>query len=260
MYRDKAQYGQDPMDVHRSSLHTFHLPLRLAKKGPEVIFTCSWSDWFIDTADPWRDDAWKIIRDTPEHFYLIFTKRSERINACLPADWGNGYENVMLVATAENQEMADKRASELVQVPAAWRGLSLEPLLGPVDVSKYLAMVWGQWNNGAIGCKPAINWLVIGGESGNEMGQYRYRPCEMNWINQLVEQGTRAGVSVFVKQMGTFIAKRLKMADRHGGDIEEFPPVLAIRQHIPAVQRRLDEKEALKINDVNRPTQNNPLF
>jgi protein gp37 len=253
MYREKNHYGQDPTDVHRSAHSTFHLPLRLQRAGRrEIIFTCSWSDWFIEQADPWRADAWKIIRDTPEHFYLIFTKRSERIPSCLPADWGTGYPNVMLVATAENQEMADKRASELVQVPAEWRGLSLEPLLGAVDVSRYLKMVWGRMDNsGAISSRPALNWLVIGGESGNDIGYYRYRPAHVRWFQNLVEQGVAAGTPVFMKQMGTHIAKAYGLKDRSGGDMSEWIwQDLKIRQHIPYVtenfKHHLEENYATK--------------
>lgn len=228
MYRDKEWRGQDPLDIHRSANATFDLPMKWQRQSKsEIIFTCSWSDWFIQQADAWRHDAWKIVKATPEHFYLIFTKRSERINACLPADWGTGYPNVMLVATAENQEMADKRSAELLKVPAAWRGLSLEPLIGPVDVREYLH---------------GLDWLVIGGESGNENGYYRYRPCEFNWLNSLVVQGREADVPVFVKQMGTFLAKKYNMADRHGGNINDFPESLRIRQHIPYVAENFSDR------------------
>jgi protein gp37 len=98
---------------------------------PRFIFTCSWSDFFITEADKWRAEAWDIIRRTPEFTYLILTKRPDRIARCLPADWGDGYPNVWLGTSAENQKYADQRIPELLKVPAAKRFLSLEPLLGP---------------------------------------------------------------------------------------------------------------------------------
>jgi protein gp37 len=76
-------------------------------------------------------------------------------------------------------------------------------------------------------CK--IDWAIIGGESGNENGKYRYRPCEIEWMQSLVRDLTPT-TAIFVKQMGTHIAKQLKMKDRHGGDIAEFPEDLRIRE------------------------------
>jgi protein gp37 len=103
---------------------------------PKFIFTCSWSDFFITEADAWRAEAWEIIRRTPEFTYLILTKRPDRIARCLPADWGDGYPNVWLGTSAENQKYADQRIPELLKVPAAKRFLSLEPLLGPINLTE----------------------------------------------------------------------------------------------------------------------------
>ena len=83
MYREKDRKGLDPSTVVRSSNKTFNKPL--SWRNPELIFTCSWSDFFIDKADEWREGAWSVIRNTPQHVYQILTKRPERINQCLPA-------------------------------------------------------------------------------------------------------------------------------------------------------------------------------
>jgi protein gp37 len=72
--------------------------------------------------------------------------------------------------------------------------------------------------------------VIVGGESGNDNGEYRYRPCELSLIESFVEQCKKQNVPVFVKQMGTYLSKELKMKDRHGGDIEEFPKHLQIRE------------------------------
>lgn len=91
MYRDKTRYGQNPKIISKSKT-TFDDPLKWAE--PQLIFTCSWSDWFIDAADDWRDEAWEIIRKSPHHTFQILTKRPERIADHLPSDWGAGWDNV----------------------------------------------------------------------------------------------------------------------------------------------------------------------
>ena len=253
MYRDKERYGKNPKIVHRSTERTFRMPLRLTE--PNLIFTCSWSDWFIEEADQWRAEAWKIIRDTPQHFYQIFTKRTERIEQCLPDDWGLGYDNVMLVATAENQKMAEIRVPELLRARARWRGVSLEPLLEKVildrlDFSEGRSFGWtnvlhpgtGIRGNDERGFRGKIDWLVVGGESGNDTGFYKYRLCELDWIEDLVGQAQIYKVPVFVKQMGTHLSKILKLNDRHGGDFTEFPAHLQVQQHPPVIVKKFNLK------------------
>ncbi len=219
MYRDKERYGQDPTKVLRSK-DNFLVPLKW--KEPRLIFTCSWSDFFIDEADAWRKEAWAIIKATPQHTYQILTKRPERILGCLPDDWGNGYDNVWLGISAENQEQYDIRYWALRAVPAIIKFISIEPLLGIVMLGGAVYQ-WDGWSNG-------VDWVIVGGESGNDTGNYRYRPCDVNWISGIVEQCDREGVPVFVKQLGTHLAKGHGLKDRHGGDINEFPKNLRIRE------------------------------
>ena len=75
-----------------------------------------------------------------------------------------------------------------------------------------------------------IDWMIIGGESGNEVGKYRYRPSEIKWFEDLVSIGELTQTKVFVKQLGTFLSKKMGLKDRHGGVIEEFPENLQIRE------------------------------
>jgi protein gp37 len=134
MYRDKKRYGQDPTLVVRSHPATFNNPRRV--KEPTLIFTCSWSDFFIEEADQWRPEAWEIIRATPQHTYQILTKRPERMDVNLPPGWP--FPNVWLGVSVENQKMADRRIPILLQTPAVVRFISAEPLLGPIDFLPYL--------------------------------------------------------------------------------------------------------------------------
>jgi protein gp37 len=254
MYRDKERYGQDPTTVLKSKTN-FRAPLSWPQET-RLVFTCSWSDWFIEEADSWRAEAWDIIKRTPWFTYQILTKRPERILECLPADWGAGYANVWLGVSVEDQAAADKRIPILLQVPAAIRFLSCEPLLGPLTLEYIEAPdkipgerwtfncfqdgdVYTFHSDGDVpGTMPgdgplretAIDWVIVGGESGNDTGKYSYRTCEMEWISDIIQDCLINDVPVFVKQMGTSIAKRRGLVDRHGGDINEWPDEFKIHQ------------------------------
>jgi protein gp37 len=130
MFRDQRRYGRDPEIVVRAADPTFYAPVRRWRGAdPSVIFTCSWSDWFHADADPWRDEAWDVIRRSPQHTYMILTKRPGRIHRCLPADWGDGWPNVWLGVSIETARF-NHRADQLRRIPAALRFLSCEPLVG----------------------------------------------------------------------------------------------------------------------------------
>jgi protein gp37 len=217
MFRDMARYGKSATNVRRSAPATFNKPLKI--KNPARVFTCSWSDFFIKEADEWRKDAWEIIRKTPHITYQILTKRPERIKECLPSDWWEmgGYPNVWLGVTVENQKRADERIPILLEIPAKVRFLSVEPLLEAVMLYPYLSATT---ENGG------IQWVIVGGESGNDTGEWRYRPCGIDWIRLVVNDCLRAGVPFFVKQLGTHLAKRWDMKDRTGGDPKEWDSVL----------------------------------
>jgi len=177
MYREKARYGQDP-DVVMRSKTTFTAPLRW--REPARVFTCSWSDFFHTAADPWRDEAWAIIRATPHLTYQILTKRIGRVVDHLPPDWGDGYRNVWLGVSVENHRHIF-RASALACVPARVRFVSVEPLLGPV--------VFGTLRD--------LHWVICGGESGPQA-----RPMALEWARALRDECAAAGVPFFLKQLG----------------------------------------------------------
>ena len=106
MFREQIRYGRDPETVVRSKT-TFGDPLKWAE--PRVVFTCSWSDWFHEAADPWRDEAWDVIRRTPQHTYLVLTKRPERMEARIPwGAFGDPWPNVWLGVSVENQRFAHR--------------------------------------------------------------------------------------------------------------------------------------------------------
>ena len=177
MYRDKERYGQNPKLITRSKT-TFRDPLTWEE--PKLIFTCSWSDWFIGNADEWREEAWDIIRRTPQHTYQVLTKRPERILNHLPHDWGTGWKNVWLGVSIETQEYVWRK--EILQsVPAHVRFISAEPLLGPINLAPLTN----------------IHWVITGGESGPNA-----RPMNLEWSRTIRDQCLREHVAFFHKQNG----------------------------------------------------------
>lgn len=187
MFREQIRYGRDPEVVTRSKTK-FRDPLKW--KDGRMIFTCSWSDWFHEAADAWRDEAWQIIADTPQHTYQILTKRPERVNndrRLLPRDWGSGYPNVWLGTSIENQRWTT-RLAELVAIPAHTRFLSCEPLLGPVHLGDWLT---------SDELHADVHWVIAGGESGAQA-----RECRPEWLRSLRDQCSAAMVPFFLKQLG----------------------------------------------------------
>lgn len=218
MYRDSfASTRYNPYRVVRTKT-VFDLPLKI--KEPSKIFTCSLTDFFHEAIDSYRNEAWDIIRKCPQHTFQILTKRPERIKENLPEDWGNGWDNVWL-GTSVGSQKAVHRIDQMYDVKAKIKFVSFEPLHEEI-YRDFISF---------------FDWIIIGGESGNEVGRYRYRPCKLEWIENIIEGYTDdfykvhiGKCSVFVKQLGTYLAKQLKMSDRHGGNIDEFPKHLQIRE------------------------------
>lgn len=222
MYRDKDRFGLDPTVVQRSKSR-FNDPLKW--EDGRLIFTCSWSDFFVEEADQWRDEAWDIIRKTPHHTYQILTKRPHRIADCLPHDWGDGWDNVWLGVSIEDQKVCYPRLQWLLRTPAKVRFISAEPLLSSIFFD-----FGSPFGYEPMTIKKMVDWVIVGGESGNDTGKWRYRECNIHWIEAVIGQCQLHNIPVFVKQLGTGLSKQLGLKDRHGGDINEFPEHLRIRQ------------------------------
>jgi len=192
----------------------FYKPL--GWRDPRAIFVCSMSDFFHPGADEWREWAWHTIYDTPHHLYLILTKRPERIPDCLP-DFGKKewpWPHVWLGASVENNDNR-QRVEDLLKVRAAKRFLSLEPLLGPVDLSKWLckdAEGVSAFTGEKVSFRCGIRQVIVGGESGPGA-----RPMEAKWAESILRQCREAGVPFFMKQM----AKKAPIPERLM--VREFP-------------------------------------
>lgn len=122
MYFLDGKRGLDTSQVFRTG--NFDLPVRRGRDGQYKIasgmrlFVGLSTDFFVEEADRWRNEAWEIIRRRPDVIFRILTKRASRILECLPGDWGDGYENVLLQVTTENQARTDERLSILLDIPA----------------------------------------------------------------------------------------------------------------------------------------------
>ena len=114
MYRRDESVGRDPSKVEKT--REFDLPVRVLRSGPyrgmyavpagSLVYTCFSSDFFHPAADEWRQDAWDMIRTRSDCGFFMITKRPERIAACLPPDWGEGWDHVTVAVTCENADAA----------------------------------------------------------------------------------------------------------------------------------------------------------
>ena len=196
----------------------FNLPDRLKEPGTKV-FVSSLTDWCHEQIDAYRPEMWAIIKRNPHLTYQMLTKRWGRLHYCLPDSWftDGPMANVWLGISAGSQRRYDEAMLYFKNLPAAIKWVSLEPLTGPITNLRLK-------ENG-------IKWVVVGGESGNDNGKWRYRQCEMKWIADIVRECREANVAVFVKQLGTHLAKTLKMKDRTGGDIDEWIMKMMLYEH-----------------------------
>lgn len=144
----------------------------------EQLRVCMNSDFFLEEADKWREDAWEIISERPEVKFFLLTKRAYRIKDCLPYDWYSGWENVMLNVTCENQTRADERIPYLLDVPAKHKGIMCAPFIGHISIEKYLET--GQ-----------IEQVICDGERSKGKG----RPCNYDWVKQLRKECEKYNVS-----------------------------------------------------------------
>lgn len=195
VYRIDAAHDLDPTTPHRTA--TFSLPIRHKRDGSyvipdgETVYTCFSSDFFLEEADAWRDEAWAMMAARPGVDFVFFTKRIGRIHSVLPADWGAGYPNVTIGCTCENQRRADERLPIFLAAPIARRTLICEPLLGPIDLAPYL--------------DGRIESVSVGGESGPDA-----RVCDYAWVTAIRDACVAAGVAFHYHQTGA----RLRMGER----------------------------------------------
>ncbi len=191
-YLDKIR-GNDGSVVYKTQ--SFYLPIETGRRGEYVVpsgstlSTCMSSDFFLEDADKWRGEAWQMMRERSDVRFFIITKRVDRIKDTLPPDWGDGYDNVDINITCENQKRADERIPILLSLPLKHKGIAVSPILEKISLGKYLK-------------SGEIEYVTCGGE--NYEGA---RPCDYEWIKSIHEECVEHGVSFCFFETGTHFIK-----------------------------------------------------
>lgn len=197
MYALDRMRNADGAEIYRTK--NFNYPLQKNKNGSykiqsgEQVRVCMTSDFFLEAADAWRDEAWDIMRERSDVRFFLLTKRPQRVENCLPYDWGDGWENIFFNVTCENQHRADERIPLLLKLPFKHKGIVAAPLIGSVQIDKYLAD--GQ-----------IEQVICGGENYDNA-----RPCCFEWVQALQTDCQKHNVTFCFFETGTQFVKNGKL-------------------------------------------------
>ena len=192
IHKGDAKRGVDTGTITRNEAK-FDAPIARKKdggwrmKGGQTVFVCFGSDFLLPEADEWRPACWAMMRERADCHFLFLTKRILRMEQVLPPDWGDGYENVTVGCTVENQRRADERLPVFAALPLKHRNIICQPMLEAMDVERFL---------------PGVELVVAGGESDREA-----RPLHYDWVLALREQCLRQGRSFQFRQCGTHFVK-----------------------------------------------------
>ncbi len=192
------RYGQNTI----TKMDKFDWPIRKNAKGEynikgnKILATCFATDFFLPEADEWRKEVWAMIRERQDIDFLILTKRIDRFLVSLPSDWGEGYENVNIGCTVENQATADYRLPLFLSYPIKHRFIACSPLLEEIKLTSYLK---------------GVEHVTVSGENGRDA-----RACDLNWVLTIREQCVQAGVTFWFKSTGTFF--------KCNGNLEKINP------------------------------------
>ncbi len=192
-YLDKIHGNKSGEIIYKTK--DMNYPLKKNKDGSykiqsgEQLRVCMSSDFFLEEADEWREQAWDIIRTRKDVVFFLLTKRANRISNCLPKDWEDGYENVFLNVTCENQERADERIPILLSVKAKHKGIFCAPLIGPISIQKYVK-------------EKKIEQVVVGGENYDGA-----RPCHYEWVQALQKECVENNIKFCFIETGTNFVK-----------------------------------------------------
>ena len=156
-------------------------------KSGQLVYLCFSSDFLLEDANPWRGRCWEIIKERSDLHFLFLTKRIERFLDCIPADWGEGYDNVIVGCTVENQHAADIRLPIFAKLPIKHKNIICQPMISQMNLEPYL---------------DGVELVVVGGESD------RYaRPLCYDWVLKVRQSCIRNGVAFEFRQLGTHFVK-----------------------------------------------------
>ena len=170
----------------------FYKPIEKKKNGDYkmkagLVYLGFSTDFLIEDADDWRGECWSMIKERQDCIFLFLTKRIERFMQCVPNDWGDGYQNVVVCCTVENQQNADKKLSVFHSLPIRHKCITAQPLLEQINIEPYL---------------DDIELVVVGGESDRFA-----RPLNYDWVLDLRTQCIRKHVDFEFRQCGTYFIK-----------------------------------------------------
>lgn len=194
VYRQDEMYGSEKSSSEVSRNADFAMPIKRKRDksykiaSGMVVFTCFTSDFLVEGADQWRAEAWAMIRERSDLMFFFFTKRIDRFAECVPDDWGDGYDNVMVGCTVENQAMVDYRLPIFKQLPIKHRAIIVAPILERVDLRQYL--------------DSTIEEVSVSGESGVQA-----RVCDYDWILDIRRQCIEKNVPFRFHQTGAKLLK-----------------------------------------------------
>ena len=182
----------------------FNKPIEKLKNGnykmkPGIVYLGFSTDFLIEEADERREECFKMIKERQDCTFLFLTKRIDRFLKCIPSDWNDGYDNVVVCCTIENQKNADYKLSTFENLPIKHKCITAQPLLEEINIEKYL-------NN--------IELVVVGGES-----DYNGRPFNYNWALDIREQCIRNNVNFEFRQCGTHFIKDEKQYNLQTKDL-----------------------------------------
>ena len=156
-------------------------------KSGQTVYLCFSTDFLIEDADEWRWECWQMIRERSDLHFLFLTKRIERFMDCAPNDWGDGYDNVTVGCTVENQDRADYRLFIFNKLPIKHKNIICQPLIEKINLDAYL---------------DNVELVVVGGES-----DVNARPLDYDWVLAIREQCVEHKVHFEFRQCGTHFIK-----------------------------------------------------
>jgi len=246
MYRESSGRGRKPFDpTALTPNQNSTLKSSIPKIPGSKVFCGSLMDFYWEKASAdLRNKAYTLFKANKHVFFQVLTKRASLIKSMLPSDgtFLDKYDHVWLGVSAENQQRYDERVAELVTVPSKTRFISAEPLLGPIDLKFSDPKINGK-----------VHWVIVGGESGNQTGPYRYRECQLSWIEDIIKQCVDAEVPVFVKQTGSYLQHQLGLKAKYGTDITEFPESIRYQQFPDRTLTVRDKDGFLKVYHCSTP-------
>lgn len=198
VYRQDEMYGSEISSQIARKTGNFNLPLKRKRdkswkiESGKVVFTCFTSDFLLKDADPWRAECWEMIKKRSDLWFYFFTKRIDRFMECIPDDWGDGYDNVIVGCTVENQQMADYRLPIFKSLPIKHKSIEVAPMITAVDLSSYL--------------DETIEEVAVSGESGINV-----RPLNYDWVLSVRQQCIDKNVPFRFHQTGARLIKDGKM-------------------------------------------------